>query len=359
MSKMETKTVKSISFRAKLKGQGIVNFDGDNQKQLFKSKNNIRDNFKLDYQSIDGTSFGKKSFFINENNQLDFKIKISGDCLRNGMFKSDYIATNPNILGNNELKYAYLASIPSILRGYVNTEKNGENTKKAGVFTICDAIQTNNSLSFVETRSRTGEKTTDENKSDNTFFSEEKIGHIEYETEGIIDLTELQFVSCSQKYGRFGFNPDYINQYSKYLKLNIPNFSNDFGYFQFGNTMMIPEHGLKFSEENVVFLTKELLKRVLSINIRRKTSFAKLYDLEIKLNSSLNDNNEWIKIEDFNDIEKLNFDVYCPYIKIDTEKAEEILASIEEYAVNKKENNKKEKEAKKKNKEDKNPKIEE
>ena len=96
--------IKKIIFQADFEGQGIVNFDGDEQRNFLNEHCGTKyfnNNYKL----------GKKVFtkkenaseepsFIDKNgkeyfNNTDYLLKISSTCLRNAIFANDANVTNP------------------------------------------------------------------------------------------------------------------------------------------------------------------------------------------------------------------------------------------------------------------------
>ena len=88
------------------------------------------------------------------------------------------------------------------------------------------------------------------------------------------------------------------------------------------------------SNENVVFLIKETLKRILFLNVKRSSAFAKTSKLRIKLvENPLFDTHtskdNWIEIDSVDDINKLEFDVENFYQEIDLVEATERRDSIE------------------------------
>ena len=298
------KGIKNILFKVELSGFGIVNYDSNEQKEMASQVN-----LKTKYNN---NSFAKKNFYKNEETgELEYKIKISSDCLRNAIFGEDVVA-QCGYLPNNVI-VSTIASPYSLLRGYLNVDKN---FKFKSPVTITDAEQTSNTKSVMETFSRSGQKNEDVEMTDNTFFKKETVGDISYATKGYIDLELLQFVSATPFYDRMAFNPEDFELYKTFLKTKLNNFDSKLGYYQkITSSINIPEYGFKFSEENVKELCKGFFKRLLSTKIKRKNSYANVSKVKIKyvfnpLTDTFDNPNGWIDINSENDIDFSMEDCY-------------------------------------------------
>jgi hypothetical protein len=321
--------VKNILIKAELEGVGIVNMDSNDQKWLFnKTKNG-------EYNKRENVSYAKKNFYM-EGENLKYKIKISSDCIRNAMFKNEMVSQSPNITHNDAILYSFIATPMGMIRGYLFTNKI-EPLKRSGALTICDAEQTCNAVSYIEICSKSGEKTSNDGtseKSDTTFFKKETVGKIHYETEGVIDLSKLQFISADQVFDRYGLNPDKFSLWKQFMSLRLKNFNSNLGFYKLSTSVIdIPEQGVLFSNENVLDLVKDTLIRLLSLSIQRKGSYAKVNKLKIKLVydpiSDIKDNaDSWIEIVSLEDINSLNFEVQEFYSLVDVEQAKLLRADI-------------------------------
>lgn len=314
--------IKNILIKLEFEGNGIVNYDSNDQKYMWNKTDNV--NSKLRYEN---TSFAKKSFYMNDDNTLGYRLKVSSDCLKHDMFKNDMISKNPNILHHPMLLHTYIASPVAIISGYLFASKD-ITLKKSSPITLCDAEQTCNAVSTIEVFSRSGQKETNEgsDKSDNSFYNKETVGNIKYATIGNIDIMKLQFISCDDIFDRKAFNSDEIKLYKEMLDKKMT-LTSELAYYQLNNSIVsIPEHGIMLSDENQIFLVKEALKRMLSIDIRRKNAYCKLSSLKIKLVvdplvDTFNSPDNWITIDSLDTINSLTFEPYVFYEQIDMDKA--------------------------------------
>jgi hypothetical protein len=328
------KKVVNVLFEADLYGQGIVNMDSGDQKWI-----HLRENTHLRQENSrhGNTSYAKKNFYRDSNGNLDWKLKISSDCLKKSMFERDILTQSPKVTHNDDVLYSFLFSVPSLVKGWMSATKK-ETLKRKGALTICDAQQTSDSVSYLEWFSKSGEKTSNDAEtemSDNTIFKKETVGDITYKTMGNIDIMRLQFISCDQSLDRYNFNPDKFDLVKRYLSRRLPNFNSELGFYKIKNSSLeLPEKGFELSNENVVFLVKETLKRILSLNVERNNSFAKTSALRVKLvENPLFDTHtskdNWIEINTVQDIENLNFDVASFFLPVDEDEANDLRESIE------------------------------
>lgn len=330
------KKIRQILFKLELEGNGIVNNDSIEQKWVFNNEDSPKTNhLKTPHKNV---SYAKKDFYYDEDNNLWYEIKISSDALRNNIFRHDLVAQTSSIQHHPSLLYSYIASPLGMIRGYMFAS-NKETIKRGSPLTITGAMQTTKNKSYLETHSKSGEKDTHDGKesADTTFFKKESVGNIEYFAKGSINLNDLEFIPCDSIFDRFNFNPDnYESLYKKFAEINIPNFSGELGYHTLSNSCIdMGEYGLKISSDNVKFLVKETLKKLLGINFQKASSYATIKSLNIKLVENVlvdthSNENGWIKISSIDDIEMLDFEVESAYVLQDESKAKEIRGVVEE-----------------------------
>jgi hypothetical protein len=336
------KKVKNILIDLQIEGQGIVNMDSNDQKWVYNAE--TQHTKKGRYDNI---LYGKKNFYRGDKGELIEKLKISRDCMLKAAFEDDYIASSPNIVHHDMLLYSYIGSVPSLLRGYLFADKK-ETLKRKGAITLCDAEQTNNAIATLETCSKAEfkEGTEEGDRAAANYFISEKVGEVTYATKGYIDLAALQFVSCDQTLDRYSFNPDKFGVYKQFLQNSLPDKELSLAYYQFATSnVLIPELGMKLSDQNVVFLTKQLLERLLLMNVRRAKSYAKTAVLRIKLvedpfTDTFGSESNWITITNKNDIDTLDFSVHSFYDVVDPEKVKKEKAEIDNKVAQAKEDNK-------------------
>lgn len=324
--------VKHLNFELHLEGNGIVNFDSKDQKYLWNRES--KEGNKNDFTSKDNNNmYAKKVFFRDENGKLDYKIKISSDAVRNAIFKGDAIATNPSIMHHKSLLNSFIGSTMGLTRGYMFA--GDETYKRKSPLTVGSAIQSNSAISYMEFHSRSGAKKVgdDSNKSDTSIFNKENVGDITYKSKGFINLQELQFLSCDPIYDRCSFNSDDYGILKTVLSNTLPNFDNELGYYTLSTSAInVSEYGVKFNNEQTLYLIKELLKRIININIPKATAYAKFESLKIQLVTDVlkPQNNKVIEIKSIEDIDALDFDIEDYFVLEDESLAKAQRAEIEE-----------------------------
>jgi hypothetical protein len=333
-----------------LKGRGVVNFDSNEQKYMW---NNNTKKTGQEMVSHDNVNFAKNRWYKNEDGSFNHKLIVSSNCMRHNIFSDDTLFQSPNIINNSTLLNSMIATPGLLLRGYMFAEKDpAKSIKRSSVLNITDAEQTNNAVSTIETFSRSGEKVVDENKSDITFYKKETVGEITYESIGSIDLMQMQFVSCDQLFDRLALNPDLFEDYSNFLSAKLPDFNSKLSYYQIkGSAIELPEYGFMLSKENIIFLTKELFKRLLNLKIRNASAYAETVNVQYKIitnpfEDKMNNNDGWVNLTE-DGINSIDFEPENFYIEYNFAKAKELRLELEEKAKARKEANKEEAAAKK------------
>lgn len=313
--------IKSIEIKIKASGQGIINFDSNDQKFLF---GKVGRNQFIDsrYKNV---SFSKKVFTgdPNDRENFDYKIRISEGCVKAGMFKDDVHSFSPSIAYNSDLLMNYITSEALVSRGYLFADEN-ESIKKKGVLTLTGLTQDNDAKSHIEIKSRNGEKVkkTDPNdSSDTSLFYAETIGDVTYANEHvIIDLTELQFICGDSITDRMAVSPEDQKKYLEFMRRRYGKDVPDFEYYRHATSAyQMPEIGILLPNDVVVHLAKFLLKRLLGFQINKSRAYVKMDEVKIKFVSDALDNlssteEDWITLTPAV-INNLDFEVYQQYIR--------------------------------------------
>jgi hypothetical protein len=319
------KEVKNVLVRFEMEGQGIVNFDHENQKYMFNPESGVERsskvrNFVTPYSNV---KYAKKSFSRNANGELEFSVKISSECFKHSLFRNDYVADNPAIMQNKMLMNQFMASIPGQIRGYLFTGTT-QTLKRKGSISITDVLQTCNAESKIDTHTKDIDNTHPSVKT--SMYAKENVGKIKYAGRGDIDLQNLQFLSCDAAYDRRAFSEDDFLMFGKMIKSNISNFTPKLGYFKLKTAATdIPEYGMEYSNEGVLFLIKEYLSRMLEVQIKRSGAYADISKVEIKLvydmfEDTHNSTTGWIDVNRTS-INNLSFNIKRCYEELDYDKS--------------------------------------
>lgn len=336
--------MKQILFKLNLNGLGVVNFD-DSKKQLNTLKkykivtetdknNELKDNVKL----------GKKVFFETNDGdgdapKMDYKLKISADCLRHAIYEHDVDVVNNSVKQCDYVFANYLLSPVGITRGYMFPNRGNEPTiKRKSPLTISDAIQTDGSKSDIEVGSATGKCDETGKRDETSFFYTEKVGDINYAAKGIIDLRSLMFISADAKFDRLAIKSDWATKAEDGLAHKVletyfgENAKEQYGRFTSTAkylTKALAENGILLNKEIVDTLVKSILKNLLAIDIRRNNAFAKTTSLQIKfvdnpITDTFDEEDGWMTIGSETDIDSLDITPDEFYTKVTDEDLKEI-----------------------------------
>ena len=356
---MATK-IKNIKFRLELTGNGIVNTEGSNKDLLYLLKEKcgrytgqeVHDNIILGKRYITELPENEQKVILTRKDGTELKkthkdcLKISSECLRHAIFERDAEFKPTNLHKVPEIAMRYMASYQYIVRGDLLTRSDNTSFNKTSAISVISAIENSGSEITLDVHSCSGERT------DNSFYYKEEIGDTKYETSGYINLSQLMFMSADIIGGRQAVDTDWLMKGSldnvfKSVYGRVPYTK---GYFcsntqTYGDAM--GEYGMKFDNEFIVYLVKESLKRILDINIIKSKAYAKTSKLQICLvenaGASLDGEEKWITINNYEDIENLSFEVFNFYKECDGKEVENIRKEVEKIVADEK----KEKDAKK------------
>ncbi len=333
------KKAKRIDFRIKIAGKGLINYDDKEQKFMFKTPDNSGPKHHL-WDPKNNTNYAKKNFYRDTDGKLQYKLKISSNCLIHHIFENDIVGYNTSLAHHPELLMNFIASPIAVIRGFMVPKSDGKSSlKKKSPFNITDAeehasSEENFSTSCLEFFSRSGKKQEKSGDTDvklddkdTTIFSRETAGNIIYESEGSVDLKELQFVSLDDIYDRLAFSPDMFAEFKKIMQRRMPNFNSETGFYTMKTgVFQFPEYGFTFSNENTNFMVKELFKRILSFYVSRRSGKAEILSLEYKVITDPvdhigNKNSGWVSLKNSKDIEKIEFEMEEIYQQEDENKS--------------------------------------
>jgi len=359
--------LKSILFKGVIKGYGIVNYDGRDQKWMLKK-------YKFDEWGnalkFDNIKIAKHALVKTGNDddgkpQYDVRLKISSSCLRNAIFKEDQPFQNPMIMHSKRLLNMSIASVASLLRGYMFEQEGFTGLKRKSPVIITDAEQTAGELSTIDLHSTSSAKRTKESEddaSDTSLFYKETVGEVEYSFKGAVNLADLQFISLSDTFDRMAVNPDdFETLYKPHLERSIAGTVDAPGFYLMSSAVnAVPEEGILLRPSQTALLVKEFFQRLLALNITRSASgYASLSDLQIKfvhdpITDKMDDEAGWVTIKKVDDIKIDDDDIIVAFSKISNEEAkammEEMAAEMERVKEIKKESRARKASAKKEKK---------
>jgi hypothetical protein len=326
-------SVKSVLFSGTITSSGIVNFDG---KPSWLVQQALRD--KLEGKWYGNIKIAKH--FITRNGvdkegnpKYNAVLKISKDCLRNGIFQNDQPFHNPGIVHAEKVLIELLASAAGLLRGYMFTDKVIK--RKSPVY-ISDARQISDNVSTIDITTQTCPK---DSKADADsegglamHFKETAGGLTTYEFFGSLDLSELQFISLSQVYDRLAIDPNHLEAYTKALEKTFGSeVKGKSFYIKSTSTNGLPEEGILLTSEQTKKLIGEFFSRLFDLEIiRGANGRAWLSSLKIMpRNGGLDYNQTGITVKTVGEVLEAVGDVHTFYTAYNEEEAKKLYDSID------------------------------
>lgn len=352
--------ISTIYFRAKGKGYGVFQSDSNNQKQMLMGLNNYTALSNDDNQG----HFSKKNFTRDEDNKTSFKLKITGDCIKYYMRYNEsgeiQRATSETMNMEKAFSCAVMAHPFNLLTGWMMTKNEALSFKRPSALHMCDFIQTNDAVPYMEGRS-SRDLVTQNQKS---FFYEETIGDVEYALErGAISIKDLQFMMTEENTCNASIPTDVetVNTFITMLKMNFPNSDfKDTYYKQLGSTgeKNIPFKGVFLDNNCINAIVRDFFKRLYKMKKNKNDSYFEVTEIEYKMINNPFDNpydseDGWVKINSVEDIDNISFECKkyfeeikeeeMPVYKVFLGKMEIIKKAIEQDRAEKKAKKKEEK----------------
>lgn len=316
--------VRTIGIDLEFEGNGCVNYDSNDQKYILNK-------YKFCNAQNENNKLGKKCFSKDEKT---YKYKVSSECLRHYCFFDEIEFENSKISYLPTILYNAIASPAFLLKGYVFTVP--KSIKKKSPLTLTDAVETGEGRTVcnLEVHSKAGER------SDTSLYFSDNVGKANYESNVVIDLTELQFISDDSTYDRRGVGVDggpteqlFLSALKRHLGTD---YKFDYYYMKKGLTMdEWAEKGILLTQDNVDFLVKDMIRRLFNIVILRKGSYLKYKPKSAKLILTCGDGTIekiTLDINDLQDLANYKFNYWRKYEMADEEKIlknKELIEQIE------------------------------
>lgn len=338
------KKIKAIEFGGIIKGQGIVNFDGSEQKWTLIERgfSKILPHNDTDGKVKDNIKYAKKNIYFNgETGKYDYKIKISRDCLIHNMYP-DIPVVNPTIANDDWMRCKFSTSMRGIASGLMfiirqdSAKKNGtedmQNIAKKSSISLRDAYQIkgdaesefgrhikerddNFSVSSFEFCSRAGEK------DDTSVHFNENIGNIKYEVEGRIDVDLLQFLKTTPILGNFSIDENWVSKgfFTRAMKSHYGELSDDCKVGHYAHPAEIEaisgaycQMGIRLGDKLVSVIVKDVLKRLFGLYIQTNKAYAKMdrFGIRFVYDDITEQPEEFTEIKSVADIDALDMEFY-------------------------------------------------
>lgn len=294
--------IKSVDFKIKALGYGVVNWNGPTNLMLDNGK--TADNHTMPklrgYSNLSGKVKEDTGYkYRKEASDIDFTktpLYISQNCIRHHLFRENsFVDLQSQEVINNLDKL--ICSTVGLVRGYVIPSKENKRTSPLLLEDFVDTLHNGN----FEQMGKSGTKEKKETKSgedkSTSFFSKTTFGDTKYLSYGSISIEQLQFISLDSKFSRQAIT--YAQEKDrKELAQKITDFLNKLGntnkaeaiyhknYVRNGSIYDIGEAGILLNDEAIDILIQETLDLLENLTIRQAKGYMYVDKIELDYNDS-------------------------------------------------------------------------
>jgi len=299
--------IKSVDFRVKALGHGVVNWNGPTQlrgehplkpyenhtmPKLRGYKNRIENEYDEGITQK-GTSF--KVQRLKDATDIDFKktpLYIGQNCIRHHLFREQtfdsHFANKSKVQDLTKL----LVSMTGLVRGYSITDSQCKRTTALLIEDFVDQLGNGNYEQF------STDKHTDENgkRVDSSLFSKTTFGDTEYISYGSISIEQLQFISLDKKFDRAAMviKTDQGEQIAKeiasFLKAidgtKSPQATFHSNYVRKGTIFEEGEEGILLNQDAIQILVEATIAKLAELSIRQAKGYMYVDEIELDYNDS-------------------------------------------------------------------------
>ncbi len=291
--------IKSIDFKIKALGHGVVNWNGPTS--LTGDGGKTVDNHTLPklrgYTNLTGKVKEETGYkYRKEATDIDFKktpLYISQNCIRHHLFRDQAFDVHYANKSKTDDLTNMLASITGLVRGYVVPSSQNKRTSPLLIEDFVDQLGNGNFEQF----GQAGER----DKS--SFFSKTTFGDTQYISYGSISIEQLQFISLDKKFDREAMGikagqgvgiaqsvQDFIQSLNPSLKPEATFHEN---YVRSGTIFEEGEVGILLNQDAIKALVEYTIEIISELSIRQAKSY--MYVDEVLVD--YNDSNKMMRIK--------------------------------------------------------------
>jgi len=280
--------IKSVDFKIKALGHGVVNWNGPTN--LAQENGTTVDNHTLPklrgYTNLSGKVKDTGYKYRKEPTDIDFKknpLYISQNCVRHHLFREQ--AYDLHYAKDKNLEKV-IASITGLIRGYVVPSSQCKRTSPLLMEDFVDQLGNGNFEQF----GQAGERDS------SSFFSKTTFGDTEYLSYGSISIEQLQFISLDNKFDRASMIikegqgekiAQLVQNYIKSLNPNLnPEAKFNQNYVRKGTIFEEGENGILLNQEAIQILVQTTIQKIKDLSIRQAKSYMYVDEVLIDYNDS-------------------------------------------------------------------------
>lgn len=281
--------IKSVDFKIKALGHGVVNWNGPTT--LTGDDGKTVDNHSLPklrgYTNLTGKVKDETGYkYKKQATDINFKetpLYISQNCIRHHLFREQ--AFDLHFASDKNLKNV-LASITGLIRGYVVPASQCKRTSPLLLEDFVDQLGNGNFEQYGQAGARDS----------TSFFSKTTFGDTEYISYGSISIEQLQFISLDKKFDRAamvikeGEGEVIAAELQSYIKSLNPSLNPQAifhkNYVRRGTIFEEGECGILLNDDAVKSLVDETLDRLANLSIRQAKGYMYVDEITVDYNDS-------------------------------------------------------------------------
>jgi hypothetical protein len=281
--------IKSVDFKIKALGHGVVNWNGPTT--LSGDNGKTVDNHTLPklrgYTNLTGKVKDETGYkYKKEATDIDFKktpLYISQNCIRHHLFKEQSFDLH---FASEKSLEKVLASITGLIRGYVVPASQCKRTSCLLIEDFIDQLGNGNFEQF----GQAGERDS------SSFFSKTTFGDTEYTSYGSISIEQMQFISLDKKFDRAsmiikeGQGEEVALTVQSFIKslnpVREPKATFHSNYVRQGTIFEEGECGILLNEDAIQTLVEHTLSRISNLSIRQAKGYMYVDDIIVDYNDS-------------------------------------------------------------------------
>jgi len=280
--------IKSVDFKIKALGHGVVNWNGPTN--LAQEDGRTVDNHTLPklrgYTNLSGKVKDTGYKYRKEPTDIDFEktpLYISQNCVRHHLFRDQ--AYDLHYAKDKTLEKV-IASLTGLIRGYVVPSSQCKRTSPLLIEDFVDQLGNGNFEQF----GQAGERDS------SSFFSKTTFGDTEYLSYGSISIEQLQFISLDNKFDRAAMIitegqgeevAQLVQNYIKSLNQKLsPEAKFNKNYVRNGTIFEEGENGILFNQDAIRILVETTIQKIKELSIRQAKSYMYVDEVMVDYNDS-------------------------------------------------------------------------
>ncbi len=280
--------VKSVDFKIRALGHGVVNWNGPTN--LAQENGTTVDNHSMPklrgYTNLSGKVKDTGYKYRKEPTDIDFKknpLYISQNCVRHHLFREQ--AFDLHYADKKNIKDV-LASLTGLVRGYVVPSTQNKRTSALLLEDFVDQLGNGNFEQFGQAGVRDS----------SSFYSKTTFGDTEYISYGSISIEQLQFISLDKKFDRESMEikqgegekvAELVEEYIQSLdSTRKPKATFHQNYVRNGTIFEEGENGILLNDDAIAILVDATLNKLKELSIRQAKSYMYVDEIVVDYNDS-------------------------------------------------------------------------